>query len=348
MSVNTPNSDQLADIFCAALVAAQEKSGQMRARLKEEFEMLLKTSNDNGEAVGECESPKQLGAGNAVSPFISLSVSGQDEWPQIGENPTAIGVETRQVRIREGGAERKALNKVPAAKESKRVPRASKAAESAAKARIPSLVAESEDELPATQGENIEDGNPRLGAPENSSIPQPSKRPADSASAAVGRASKSLKVSSAHVIASGSQSQVDPSPVPDPPTGFNNWHEFYTRHKLQDFAKFQGKKASQLATYKGRKHICVPCYRKNMPFLLPEGTKSCLYCRYGGRQHCNPPTPGSCVSTKDYRFSDDMLSSLAALHNAAVERGKEPGKWMGDGVPEFDVQAVTRHYSPEV
>ncbi|KAJ7644554.1 hypothetical protein FB45DRAFT_1053285 [Roridomyces roridus] len=165
------------------------------------------------------------------------------------------------------------------------------------------------------------------------------KRPADSDSDS-GRATKSLKLTSTPPVASGSQSRTRISTsVPNPPSGFNNWHEFYDHHELHDFAKLQLQRAGQNVTYKGREQICVSCYKKNTPFLRADGAKNCFYC-LDNHLRCKPPSPSSRTTTEEYRFSDDELHSLAALHNAAVKRGKKPGKWMGSGVPEFDAHAV--------
>lgn len=42
------------------------------------------------------------------------------------------------------------------------------------------------------------------------------------------------------------------------------------------------------------------------------------------------------ISLASYGTTDAAnLTALAAFHNAVVERGRQPGNWMGDGQPEF-------------
>jgi hypothetical protein len=41
------------------------------------------------------------------------------------------------------------------------------------------------------------------------------------------------------------------------------------------------------------------------------------------------------------------LQAIAGYHNAAVGRGKIPGQWMGDGVPEFDQGMISTGMQPD-
>ncbi|KAJ7611757.1 hypothetical protein FB45DRAFT_940922 [Roridomyces roridus] len=130
-------------------------------------------------------------------------------------------------------------------------------------------------------------------------------------------------------------------PIPPAPVGFSDWNNFYkTTPNLIEFAKIQIKKAADKQVV--FKYKCGHCIKKNLPCLhrVPEledsGHHYCLGCLIGpSGVRCAPPSAKTVTKRDAYPFDEQCLQALASLHNAAVDRNKIPGKWMGPDESEL-------------
>ncbi|KAJ7644538.1 hypothetical protein FB45DRAFT_898138 [Roridomyces roridus] len=324
------HTNELSSIFSNALAAAQDQAAQIELRLKEDFETRLQASEQRLRSIyeQECAKTENLRAENEILK------NGCEEFCKQAEmiKDTCLANEAKVValesKLREVQTERSALKKALAAQgvvvcnlemalsEAKR-PRSTSYGQLAAVQNVAFPVNEPH--------MHVQKRNTPLESDSGAKYPAKRRRTTDLV------LPETL------------------SPIPDPPTGFGSWREFYSHHNLAEFAKLQSVKNLKHDEYKrahfqGRRSVCRMCYKVGMPSLHIERStgdvaKTCIWCLSGtsGGRNCKFLDPDHIETAKaidEYPFDDTTLQALADLHNAAIERGKDPGRWMGE--EEFD------------